>query len=344
MDMTQIMNEMVTQAGSDMLSSAGSNIVSSMGSSIFSAIFGPIAAIAGELTFIYIFLSIISFLVGLAILATWYCFGAFQLLYTGRKAGIKTGTWMPFVPFARTIYRLKILDEQWWKMFVLEDCWVYISLISFIMLKISLKSIVFVVIFIVAYLILALIYNIQFTRKFFIAFGIKPMLVLAFTPFYFAYVGIVNMLIGYTDVFRFRGIDGKVISEIVVDEIKQSPHPAKQVRPSASVPTVGGLGSIRGVTGMYTGQVFNLAGAEEIIVGRDSSVSNIVLTNNASKISRRHCGIIFDSSTQRYSVIDYSSNGTFLENNTRLVAGTPTPLSRGTVIYLGNRDNCFVLE
>jgi pSer/pThr/pTyr-binding forkhead associated (FHA) protein len=43
-------------------------------------------------------------------------------------------------------------------------------------------------------------------------------------------------------------------------------------------------------------------------------------------------------------VTDYSTNGTFIDGGSRLVANVPTPIQRGTVIALGSRENRFRLN
>ena len=102
-------------------------------------------------------------------------------------------------------------------------------------------------------------------------------------------------------------------------------------------------GIITGVSGMYRNAAINLNSGEEIIIGRDSLKSHIVVDENADKISRKHCGVMFDAANRTYSVIDYSSNGTFKEDGTRFIANMPTPVSAGSVIVLGSKQNSFRL-
>jgi len=104
-----------------------------------------------------------------------------------------------------------------------------------------------------------------------------------------------------------------------------------------------GNAQIIGVTGMYRGAVFPLDNDEELIIGRDAMLSHIVITENAEKISRKHINISFDSYENVYMVTDLSSNGTYLEDGTRLIANIPVKLGRGTVIYLAKKENTFRL-
>ncbi|MDR1017550.1 MAG: FHA domain-containing protein [Lachnospiraceae bacterium] len=101
--------------------------------------------------------------------------------------------------------------------------------------------------------------------------------------------------------------------------------------------------AIKGITGMYAGASFPIADYEPIVIGRDSAVSHIVISENSSKISRAHVSISFDPNSNMYTVIDRSSNGTYLDDGTRLLSNQPRQVSRGTSIYLAKRDNTFRL-
>ena len=105
-----------------------------------------------------------------------------------------------------------------------------------------------------------------------------------------------------------------------------------------------GTGVITGISGMYKNAAFNLENGEEIIIGRDSLKAHVIVDQDADKISRKHCGIIFDAASRTCSVIDYSSNGTFKEDGTRFMANMPTPVPNGTVIILGSKQNSFRLN
>jgi uncharacterized membrane protein YhaH (DUF805 family) len=101
--------------------------------------------------------------------------------------------------------------------------------------------------------------------------------------------------------------------------------------------------AIVGVDGMYKGGVFPIEPNEEIIIGRDSALSHIVIDKGAAKVSRKHCGIVYDANKRMYTVYDYSSNGTFREDGSRLLANTGNLLPRGTLISLGSRNNSLRL-
>lgn len=101
-------------------------------------------------------------------------------------------------------------------------------------------------------------------------------------------------------------------------------------------------GQITGVSGQYSGQSVQMSAGEEIIVGRDPKYCMLVL--EYPKISRRHCGIRYDVASGKYQVIDYSSNGTRLSDGTIISASQYTPVSPGSVLYLGNARESFRLD
>lgn len=100
--------------------------------------------------------------------------------------------------------------------------------------------------------------------------------------------------------------------------------------------------AIIGVAGMYAGAKFPLQPDHPVLVGRDKTVVQIVFTEGAEKISRRHCSIMFNSKEQKYQVIDYSSNGTYV-NGSKLPTNVPVLVKRGTELALGNTKNVIRL-
>jgi len=102
-------------------------------------------------------------------------------------------------------------------------------------------------------------------------------------------------------------------------------------------------GMIHGVSGMYGGADLPLQRNEELTFGRGAEFCHIVIADDTGKISRKHASVSMDSRTGDYVVTDFSSNGTFLGNGTRLLPNTPTRLPPGTTIYLADPENCFLL-
>lgn len=98
-------------------------------------------------------------------------------------------------------------------------------------------------------------------------------------------------------------------------------------------------GIITGIKGMFGGARIPIAHGDEIVIGRDAESCHIILEGQS--ISRKHCVIRYDGKTGHYMVTDYSSNGTFLGNGSRLPKETPTPLSPGAVLWIGDAENTF---
>jgi hypothetical protein len=116
------------------------------------------------------------------------------------------------------------------------------------------------------------------------------------------------------------------------------------------LPAVGGAGGaygesgkVTGVTGMYQGVSFPIGRGEELLIGRDSAIAHVIIDQGAEKISRKHCGIVYDETNRTYRVTDYSMNGTFKEDGVRLLANVPAILPIGSVIVLANRQVSFRL-
>ncbi len=281
------------------------------------------------------------------LIGAFYAFYGFVVMYTGRKAGLEKD-WMAFVPLARTVYRLKIVEEQWWKMFFLEWTWLYAWLLQFFIRLISNGAWnAFGSVLATLLLLCAIGYNVYYRHKFYKAFGINPTLALtalslAFWQFPVTLLGawafgsiatIFDILIAYTDLFEFGG---EGMNRRLKSDVQAAMDPGRKEKPRG--------GSVTGLNGMYANQDFNLADDDELIIGRDAQFSNIILDQNADKVSRKHCGIVYDAARACYRVTDYSTNGTFIDGGSRLVANVPTTLQKGTIIALGSRENRFKLN
>lgn len=103
-------------------------------------------------------------------------------------------------------------------------------------------------------------------------------------------------------------------------------------------------GSIAWMDGQYNGCQFPVDPGKEVIIGRDPSVSNIVIDGKYTTVSKRHCGIRFDSFSGLYTVTDYSSNGTYINGGTKLQPHTPLQLQPNTVVSIGKGSNSFRLN
>jgi len=116
-----------------------------------------------------------------------------------------------------------------------------------------------------------------------------------------------------------------------------APRYAAPQQPAAPQPGLGG------VNGMFAGYSFPLRAGETVTIGRDGAACQIVIANNADRVSRTHCSVSFDAQLGLYIVTDMSSNGTFLTDGTRLPPQRPNRVARGTIICLGDPSNSFKL-
>ncbi|MDL2288256.1 FHA domain-containing protein, partial [Oscillospiraceae bacterium OttesenSCG-928-F05] len=281
------------------------------------------------------------FVIGLiALIGAMYAFNSFTYMFIGRKTGLEKD-WMAFVPIARAIYRLQMIGEAWWKLFFLELWYVYGWLLSFIINAISAgKWATFADVLVTIYYLCCIAYNIYYRYLYYKAFNIQPALslgVVAMPPLPF----LIDILVGYTNLFHFGEYQEQNMGKVIGSAMNaRQASPAQAPRPA---PPAGGTG-ITCLSGMYAGQDFTMAAGDELIIGRDATMSNIILDQNADKVSRKHCGITYDAARNAYQVTDYSTNGTFIDGGNRLAANVPTTLQRGTVIALGSRENRFKLS
>lgn len=311
------------------------------------------------------FVAIVSVILLILMGAAWYIVTAFKWQFIGRKSGLEKD-WMPFVPFARTVYKLSIVDEEWWKMFFLDGWWIYSFLLRTLINAISNNNWnSFATILITLYMLCCLAYNIYWRYKFYMAHNIKPHLALtvlvpplfvvrlvwdhtiAFGRNYpFTGEGTSRALMDVVNVPQHRDASGNpvALTRAMAPSDRGAPwaNSKEPIQPSAA--QAKNSASITGLSGMYAGQTLPLAENDEMVIGRDIASCNLIIDKNAEKVSRKHCGITYLPTTDSYQVIDYSTNGTFIDGDSRLVSNMPTTLQRGTVIALGNRENRFKLN
>lgn len=87
------------------------------------------------------------------------------------------------------------------------------------------------------------------------------------------------------------------------------------------------------LSGEYSGSKFPLNDGEELKIGRDPKKANIVTTPSDTSISGLHCSIRYSAVNNRYIITDYSTNGTFV-NNERIPRETSYTANSGTVVKL----------
>jgi len=318
---------------------------------IFSSILGSVQ-----------FLNIISIILIIVFLASLYVVSSFKWQFIGRKAGLNKD-WMTFVPFARTVYKLSIVDEPWWRMFFKDGFWVYAWLLFTVINAISnYQWLTFAIVLCTLYGLCCLAYNVYFRYKFYTAHNVRPhMSFVLLVPPLFPVLQVGDYLIAFSRLFPFtgEGTSRAILDVMDVPQMKDArgnPMPVTQaaapgqgapwVAQQAVAPSAAGSAScsLTGMSGMYAGQTIPMAANDELIIGRDAALSNVIVNQNAEKVSRKHCGIRFDSARNNYTVTDYSSNGTYIDGGSRLAANVPTTMQRGSIIALGNRENRFKLN
>lgn len=100
---------------------------------------------------------------------------------------------------------------------------------------------------------------------------------------------------------------------------------------------------LRGVTGKYAGQSFDLTGGK-VVIGRDPTSCNIVFEKNTPGISGRHCQVAYDPNGECFLITDLdSSYGTYLGNGKKLTANVTEKLFPGDTFYLCDNANRFVV-
>ena len=100
---------------------------------------------------------------------------------------------------------------------------------------------------------------------------------------------------------------------------------------------------IRGVTGKYNGQSFDLSRGK-VVIGRDPAVFNIVYDKNTPGISSNHCQVVYDANSDCFMLTDNGSTyGTFLGNGKTLTALVAERLTAGDTFYLCDNANRFVV-
>jgi hypothetical protein len=103
-------------------------------------------------------------------------------------------------------------------------------------------------------------------------------------------------------------------------------------------------GVMRGLAGMYAGAEIPLNNGA-VIIGRDASRANLIYDESCAKVSRKHCELSYDNESKMFSIIDYSSTGTFKNGNTNcLPQNMRVFLEPGSVIDIGDETNRFILE
>lgn len=100
-------------------------------------------------------------------------------------------------------------------------------------------------------------------------------------------------------------------------------------------------GTLEFISGELQGTIIPARNHDSIIIGRDPSISNIIL--NSKDISRRHCEIQYNAEDRCYYICDYSSYGVRV-NGQQIQKNVPVSCDIGARISLANGRNEFVLK
>ncbi len=153
-------------------------------------------------------------------------------------------------------------------------------------------------------------------------------------------LAVVVIIYGFLCIGLLKVKDSVIENSNIYDDVLINETDIKQQRQETLKP-IRMVGSILGVRGEYVGQSIEIHGGEEIILGRDPKMCMLVFSNK--KVSRRQCGIRYNSTNGYYQAIDYSSNGTTLSDGTLLTTSEYTPLPAGTVLYMAGGQEAVKL-
>lgn len=95
------------------------------------------------------------------------------------------------------------------------------------------------------------------------------------------------------------------------------------------------------IAGIYLASIIYVKPEQEIFIGRDGKRTDIVI--NLPQVSRMHCSLIYHADTKCYELTDYSSSGTFLDEDKRLVPEENYLLQSGSILCFGDKNTKYQL-
>ena len=119
---------------------------------------------------------------------------------------------------------------------------------------------------------------------------------------------------------------------VEIEEVHHGEYEPKEVQLECFPMQYDGSGHIQGVRGQLSGQDFVMQPDAEVILGNSLELCDIVVTH--SGISRRHCGVRYDSLIGQYRVIAYTSQPIKMSNGKILRTDSYTLARPGTMVYL----------
>ena len=103
-----------------------------------------------------------------------------------------------------------------------------------------------------------------------------------------------------------------------------------------------GMPVLVGIQGEYAGAVIPIEPGQRLIVGRDSTRCNVILSS--PQVSRLHMTVEYTGNTFVFIVVDHSTYGTFDLERGQLPKEQSMNVPAGVRLRLGNGDEVFQLE
>lgn len=114
---------------------------------------------------------------------------------------------------------------------------------------------------------------------------------------------------------------------VIISETGELPEPELKTSDLFS-------GCIIMLTGEYLGCSINLHFGEQIVMGKDPFQCNLVIDNHQEYVSRKHCSVSYDEHARKYVIVDYSTNGVYLNDFKRIPRNVDIYVDPGTVVSL----------
>ena len=123
----------------------------------------------------------------------------------------------------------------------------------------------------------------------------------------------------------------------------QTPAPEPQPVTAPTPDTSSPRGVLVGLAGMYAGAEIPFQDGESIRLGR--LPDNDLVFENQTRVSRNHCVLTWQAETERFEIMDYSSNGSYINGQEEcLPQNMKIVLQPGTILDIGSSENRFRLE
>lgn len=160
-----------------------------------------------------------------------------------------------------------------------------------------------------------------------------------------SYLFALNKVTNYSSIHVFIQDAALPISKRYQNEVREllanSPTAAVNQLPSPKNPYQEECGALICVHGAYLGSIVRIRPEQRITIGRDDNVADMIV--NLPLVSRNHCVLTYHYDIMKYEVVDFSSNGTFVDGNKRLVKNETYFLKPGCEICFGDKDTIYKL-